>query len=292
MYLFQCLFTSSPDSWGAGETCAFSCSCWAWIGNLCWYLQSRGVRGSRTQPHRVLLMRPFWPGGSTGCWDSAHFLHVVWLNGPVVLLLPASGAFQGILRKKNRKKKFQNCSRWLAACKIQTPKARLKALARLNAINSKMLALFLLDRFVTFPFLSLLDITCSTGIAYCRKNSYLQQRGSCLKWPEVMPGLLLCLHCPQYGIGAGGMSEWVWRHHSGAWLHGSFTSCSHFSSSLEELHQSKVLSPITGIKSYSIPQILQCEYNFVFSEMMRCCDYPRYSQTLRPWLNQWHSLQL
>lgn len=82
---------------------AFSCSCSAWMGSLCWYhLQSRGSRGSRAQHHHthwVLLTGSFWPGGSTGCWDSAHFLHVVWLNDPVVLL-PASAAFQGILRKK------------------------------------------------------------------------------------------------------------------------------------------------------------------------------------------------
>lgn len=130
----------------------------------------------------------------------------------------ASAAFQGILRKKVIKKKNQNCSRWRASCKIQTPKARLKALARLSGINSKMSALFLLDRFVTFPFLSLLYITCSSGIAYCGKNSYLQMltgdlaaaERSCLKQPGVVPDFPLCLHSPQHGTGQG---EWV----SGCW---------------------------------------------------------------------------
>lgn len=68
-----------------------------------------------------------------------------------------------------------------------------------------------------------------------------------------MPGFPWCLHCPQHAIGAGEMCEWVSRHHSEAWLPGSSRSCSHFSSSLEELHQSKVFSSITGSKSYLVP---------------------------------------
>lgn len=56
--------------------------------------------------------------------------------------------------------------------KLQKPDSKLWP--DLTAINSKMSALFLLDRFVTFPFLSLLYITCFTVIAYSGKNSYLQ----------------------------------------------------------------------------------------------------------------------
>lgn len=248
-------FSASSHLHLAGEVeriVAFSCSCSAWIGSLCKAEVSGGSRAQHHCMHRVLLTGSFWPGGSTGCWDSACFPRVVWLNGPVVLL-PASAAFQGILRKRIVKKKIQNCSRWLTAYRIQTPKARLKASARLTAINSKMSALFLLERFVTFPLTSLHHLfywdcllwkKIPTGKYY--GEIWQQQRGSCLKWPEVMPGFPQCLHCPQHCIVAGGMCEWVLRHRSETRLRGSSRSCSPFSSSLEKLHQSKA----TGIKSY------------------------------------------
>lgn len=88
-YLYLCRFTSSPDCWGSGENCGL------FLFMLCLTWQpvlvppaGQGYQGAAgPSTNRVLLTGSFWPGGSTACWDPAHFLHVVGLNGPVVLLL-------------------------------------------------------------------------------------------------------------------------------------------------------------------------------------------------------------
>lgn len=104
--------------------------------------------------HRSAHQLMLWLGGSTGCRDLAPFPRGV--NAWASSLSSLSCISRNIkVLKKKIKKKIQSCSRWLTACETQTPKARLKALARPHAINSNTAALFLLDRIVTFPSLSL-----------------------------------------------------------------------------------------------------------------------------------------
>lgn len=248
-------FSASSHLHLAGEVeriVAFSCSCYAWIGSLC----KAEVFGGQQGPAPLHAL------------SAAHGIFLTrrqhWLLG-LSMLSPcgvaewsscSSSSFSCIsrnIKEKTYKEENSKLSRWLTAYRIQTPKARLKASARLTAINSKMSALFLLDRFVTFPLTSLHHLfywdcllwkKIPTGRYY--GEIWQQQRGSCLKWPEVMPGFPQCLHCPQHCIVAGGMCEWVLRHRSETRLRGSSRSCSPFSSSLEKLHQSKA----TGIKSY------------------------------------------
>lgn len=205
-------------TWLLERIVAFSCSCCAWPGSLCWFhLQGRGTREQQGPAQTRCCSRG--PSGQEAALPvGTQHAFSMWWDWMVQLFSFCFSCISRNIKEIVIKKKNQNCSRWRAACKIQTPKARLKALARLSGINSKMSAFFLLDRFVTFPFLSLLYITCSTGIAYCGKNSYLQMltgdlaaaERSCLKQPGVVPDFPLCLHSPQHGTGQG---EWV----SGCW---------------------------------------------------------------------------